>query len=122
MPWGRVAFVVLAVLGAPLVAHTQSPLNAFRAETLLTEWGTFRCSAVDCAQVPRAGLDVYWMAPTLVITRNHTPLVMRRCAPLPERATWDCRTGRASREAVGDLDALWSWVLPLPSDDEVDGF
>ncbi len=123
MSWGRVAFVVLTVLGAPLAAHAQSATNAFRADTLLTEWGTFRCSAIDCAQVPRAGLDVYWMAPTLVVTRNHIALVMRTCDRLPERAaTWDCRTRRASRQPISDLDALWSWMLPPPSGDEADGF
>ncbi len=106
MVWVRVALAILGVLGASPAAHAQSPANAFRAETILTEWGTFRCSAIDRAQVPRVGLDVYWMAPTLVITRNHTPLVMRTCDRL-----------RAS-----DLDALWSWMLPPPSGDEADGF
>src|SRR5215467_518051 len=36
--------------------------------------GTFRCSAIECAQVPRAGLEVYWARPTLVVIRHHVPL------------------------------------------------
>ncbi len=89
----------------------------------MTEWGTFRCSAIDCAQVPRAGLDVYWAAQTLVITRNHVPLVMRTCERLRGQATTrDCRTRQASRQPV-DLDALWSRVVTPPDDEaDVDGF
>ena len=35
--------------------------------------GAFRCSPIDCGQVIHPGLDVYWSAPTLVVTASEDP-------------------------------------------------
>jgi hypothetical protein len=76
---------------------------------ILTDWGTFTCSAIDCAQVSRAGLHVYWFAPTLAVTRDHVPILTRICNPVPTRAhTWDCRSGdHPQRRAVEWAPESW---------------
>jgi len=96
--------------------------TAFSPETILTEWGTFRCSAIECAQLPRAGLEVYWAPPTLVIIRNHVPLALRTCdRQLSEHNIWDCRNHRTGQTAPpSSLDALWSWVLDPETDPDVE--
>ena len=97
------------VVGLLAVVDAHAAGNGFQRQTILTEWGAFRCSAIDCGQVFHPGLDVYWSAPTLVVTRNHVPLVMRTCHPLSgSTAVWDCRP-RQPAPPIG-LDALWSWV------------
>ena len=113
-----VAVLVVALSVEAFPAPIQAGGTAFSPETILTEWGTFRCSAIECAQVPRAGLEVYWAPPTLVIIRNHVPLVLRTCTRrLAEAMTWDCRSSRAGPTAPpSSLDTLWSWVLPPEPD------
>ena len=111
--WTIVVAALVMVSVAVFPAHTQAGGGGFPPETLLTEWGTFRCSAIECAQVPRAGLEVYWAAPTLVIIRNHVPLAWRTCTRRPAEAmTWDCRSRRTEPTAsASSLDTLWSWLL-----------
>ena len=112
------ALVMVSVAGFP--AQTPGGGSGFPPETILTEWGTFRCSAIECAQAPRAGLEVYWAPPTLVIIRNHVPLVLRNCTRRPAEAmSWDCRSRRMEPTASpSSLDNLWSWVLePEPDGD-----
>ena len=105
--------VLVVVLVGVFPVRTQAGGASFSPETILTEWGTFRCSAIDCAQVPRAGLEVYWARPTLVIIRNHVPVVLRTCTRRPAEAmSWDCRSRRTVPTASpSSLDTLWSWVL-----------
>ena len=113
----RTLLVSLALLGAPLAIEVQAAGTSFEQQLILTEWGTFHCSAVDCGPGPRAGLDVYWSPPTLVLTRNHVPLVMRTCHPLPGLAAWDCRPSQPLHTVIG-LDMLWSWVEWAETDPE----
>jgi hypothetical protein len=83
--------------------------------------GGSRCSAIECAQLPRTGLEVYWAPPTLVIIRNHVPLVLRTCDRRPgENRVWDCQSHLTGGTATpSSLDTLWSWVLePEPDPDE----
>src|SRR5437870_5415025 len=112
--------LILGLLAVAAVVDAHAAGNGFQRQTILTEWGTFRCSATDCAQVPRANLDVYWSAPTLVVTRNHVPLVMRTCQPLAgPTVAWDCRP-RQHRLPPVELDVLWSWVDIGDTDPEAD--
>ena len=115
----RTLLVSLALLAAPLAIEVQAAGTSFEQQLILTEWGSIHCSAVDCGPGPRAGLDVYWLPPTLVLTRNHVPLVMRTCHPLPGRAAWDCRPGQAPAVPIG-MDALWSWMDAAETDPEAD--
>src|SRR5438552_7564292 len=123
MMWPRPPVASLLILGllalaAAVDAHAAG--SGFQRQTILTEWGTFRCSAIDGAQVPRANLDVYWSAPTLVMTRNHVPLLLRTCQPLAgPTAAWDCRP-RQHRLPPVELDVLWSWVDIGDTDPEAD--
>ena len=101
--------LILGLLTVTAAVDVHAAGSGFQRQTILTEWGTFRCSAIDCAQVPRANLDVYWSAPTLVVTRNHVPRVMRTCHLLSwPTAAWDCRPRQHGPPI--ELDALWSWV------------
>ena len=119
-PWPPVVSVlVLGLLVVAAAVDVHAAGSGFQRQTILTEWGTFRCSAIDCAQVPRANLDVYWSAPTLVVTRNHVPLVMRTCHLLSgPTAAWDCRPRQHGPPI--ELDALWSWVDMSDTDPEAD--
>ena len=114
-----VAALVMVSAGV-FPAHTQAGGGGFPPETILTEWGTFRCSAIECAQVPRARLEVYWAPPTLVIIRNHVPVVLRTCTRRPAEAmSWDCRSRPTEPTASpSSVDTLGSWVLEPALDPE----
>jgi hypothetical protein len=118
----QLGVAVLVVVSVGLFpAQIQAGGSSFSPETILTEWGTFRCSAIECAQLPRTGLEVYWAPPTLVIIRNHVPLVLRTCDRRPgENRVWDCQSHLTGGTATpSSLDTLWSWVLePEPDPDE----
>jgi hypothetical protein len=111
-----VGVIIVAVLAAPPAFEAHAAWNSFQRHTILTEWGSFHCSAMDCGPGPGAGLDVYWSPPMLVITRNHVPLVMRTCHPLPG-AAWDCRPGESLRAPIG-VDVLWTWLEWAETDPE----
>jgi len=116
-----VAVLVVALSVEAFPAPIQAGGTAFSPETILTEWGTFRCSAIECAHPRHGGLEIYWAPPTLVIIRNHVPLALRTCDRRSgESSIWDCRSHRTGAMIPpSSLDTLWSWVLePEPDPDE----
>jgi hypothetical protein len=69
---------------------------------ILTEWGTFHCAQIRCLRDPVRGIRLYWSAPTLIVTKDHRPVLRRQCARLAdEPATWDCRpSGQRPVESI----------------------
>jgi len=88
------------------------------ATLILTEWGTFTCSTVHCAQAPREGLDGYWSAPILVVTKKNVPVLVLTCQAVSGQPyTWDCRNGERPTRRVSDED-LWAAVPLMGADGE----
>jgi hypothetical protein len=81
---------------------------------ILTNWGTFWCTSVQCAHTPKKDLEGYWWAPTLAVTRHHVPIFRQTCDVVPNQPnTWDCRTSRDVTAAMRglSLDVLWQWIF-----------
>jgi hypothetical protein len=106
------------VLGALLAAWP--PISTAQSATIthvLTDWGTFRCAAVQC--IPGRGvLGLYWSAPILYVTKDHVPMLRRQCALVSARSnTWDCRRETVARlpGSSAEADGFWEW-LPVLAD------
>src|SRR5262249_61277077 len=106
------ALVMVSVAGFP--AQTPGGGSGFPPETILTEWETFRCSAIECAEAPRAGLEVYWAPPTLVIIppgpvdRRDRPGHRGRTPPTARRGP-QCLTPASSPATRATLPSSPAW-------------
>lgn len=115
LAWG---LAHVAALGAVLAAlPATSPAQSATITRILTDWGTFRCAAIRC--IPDRGvLSLYWAAPVLYVTKDHIPMLRRRCVVVSARSNvWDCRNEAVARLAGswGDvqLDGFWDWLPAL---------